>query len=65
MRIDREMHKAVQNSLLWKRFRAERIIEAEGGICEVVAGNVSHADEIVTMLDGCLAAFGRTGGEGS
>jgi hypothetical protein len=37
------MRKAVQNSLLWERFRAERIIEAEGGICEVVAGNVSRA----------------------
>jgi hypothetical protein len=43
MRIDREMRKAVQNSLLWERFRAEPIIEAEGGICEVVAGNVSRA----------------------
>ena len=33
MRIDREMRKAVQNSLLSERFRAERIIEAEGGFC--------------------------------
>ena len=37
------MRKAVQNSFFWKRFRAEPIIEAEGGICEVVAGNVSRA----------------------
>jgi hypothetical protein len=56
------MRKAVQNSLLWERLRAERIIEAEGGICEAVAGDVSHADDVVTMLDGCIAAFGRTGG---
>ena len=29
MRIGREMRKAVQNSLLWERLRAERIVEAE------------------------------------
>ena len=53
---------ALQNSFFWKRFRAEPIIEAEGGICEAVAGDVSHADDVVTMLDGYIAAFGRTGG---
>ena len=30
MRIGREMRKAVQNSVLWERYRAERLIEAEG-----------------------------------
>ena len=29
MRIGGEMRKAVQNSLLWERLRAERIVEAE------------------------------------
>jgi len=43
MRIGWEMRKAVQNSFFWKRFRAEPIIEAEDGICEVVAGNWSLA----------------------
>jgi hypothetical protein len=31
MRIGREMRKAVQNSVLWERYRAERLIKAEGG----------------------------------
>ena len=35
---------------------------AEGGISEAVAGDVSHAEAAVTMLDGCIAAFGRVGG---
>jgi hypothetical protein len=42
MRIGWEVRKPVQNSFFWKRFKAEPIIEAEGGICEVVAGNVSR-----------------------
>ena len=43
MRVGPEMRKAVQNSFFWKRFRAEPIIEAEDGICEVVARNGSRA----------------------
>jgi hypothetical protein len=62
MRIGWEMRKAVLNSLLWERFRAKRIIEVEGSICEAVAGDVSRADDVATMVDGCIAAFGRTGG---
>ena len=31
MRIGREMRKAVQNSVLWERYKAERLIKAEGG----------------------------------
>jgi len=36
-----------------------RIIEAEGGICEAVAGNVSHTEDVAAMVDACIAAFGR------
>ena len=61
MRIGWEMRKAVQNSFFWKRFRAEPLIEAEGGICEVVAG-IRVAGDIATMVDGCIAALGREGG---
>jgi hypothetical protein len=31
MRIGREMRKAVQNSVLWERYRAARLIKAEDG----------------------------------
>jgi len=37
----------------------KRIIESEGGICEVVAGNVSRADDVATIVDACITAFGR------
>src|SRR5215469_16184381 len=46
----------------------KRIIEAEGGICEVVAGDVSSSgrdrclggpDDVAAMVDTCIAAFGR------
>jgi NAD(P)-dependent dehydrogenase (short-subunit alcohol dehydrogenase family) len=37
----------------------KRIIESEGGICEAVAGNVSHADDVAAIVDACIAAFGR------
>ena len=40
-------------------FETKRIIEGEGGICEAVAGNVSHADDVAAMVDACIAAFGR------
>jgi hypothetical protein len=59
------MRKAAQNSFFWERSRAEPIIEPEGGICEVVAGYVSRAGHIAAMVHGCIAAFGREGGEGS
>ena len=37
----------------------KRIIEAEGGTCEAVAGDVSRADDVAAMVDTCIAAFGR------
>jgi NAD(P)-dependent dehydrogenase (short-subunit alcohol dehydrogenase family) len=37
----------------------KRIIEAEGGICEAVAGDVSHADDVAAMVDTCILALGR------
>jgi NAD(P)-dependent dehydrogenase (short-subunit alcohol dehydrogenase family) len=37
----------------------KRIIEGEGGICEAVGGDVSHADDVATMADACIAMFGR------
>jgi len=37
----------------------KRIIEAEGGICEAVAGDVSRADDVAVVVDACVAAFGR------
>jgi NAD(P)-dependent dehydrogenase (short-subunit alcohol dehydrogenase family) len=36
----------------------KRIIEAEGGICEAVAGNVSRADHVAAMVEACIATFG-------
>ena len=36
-----------------------RIIESEGGICEVVAGNVCSADDVAAMVDACIRSFGR------
>ena len=35
------------------------IIEAEGGICEAVAADVSRADDVAAVVDACVAAFGR------
>jgi NAD(P)-dependent dehydrogenase (short-subunit alcohol dehydrogenase family) len=37
----------------------KRIIEAQGGICEAVSGNVSRASDVAAMTDACVAAFGR------
>ena len=37
----------------------KRIIEAEGGICEAVAGDVSRADDVAAVVDACILAFGR------
>jgi NAD(P)-dependent dehydrogenase (short-subunit alcohol dehydrogenase family) len=37
----------------------KRIIGAEGGICEVVAGNAAHADDVAAMVDACISSFGR------
>ena len=37
----------------------KRIIEAEGGVCEAVSGDVSRADDVAAMVDNCIAAFGR------
>ena len=37
----------------------KRIIEAEGGICEAVAGDVSRADDVAAVVDACIQAFGR------
>jgi len=37
----------------------KRIIEAEGGTCAAVAGDVSRADDATAMVDTCIAAFGR------
>jgi len=64
MRIGREMRKAAQNSFFWERFRAEPFIEAEGGICEVVAGNVSLAISPPRSMAASRHLAGR-GGEGS
>jgi NAD(P)-dependent dehydrogenase (short-subunit alcohol dehydrogenase family) len=37
----------------------KRIIEAEGGICEAVTGDVSRDDDVSAMVSACIAAFGR------
>ena len=37
----------------------KRIIEQEGGVSEAVAGNVSRADDVATMVEACIAEFGR------
>ena len=37
----------------------KRIIEAKGGVCEAVSGDVSRADDVAAMVDNCIAAFGR------
>ena len=36
-----------------------QIIEREGGVCAAVSGNVSRADDVATMVEACIAAFGR------
>jgi NAD(P)-dependent dehydrogenase (short-subunit alcohol dehydrogenase family) len=36
-----------------------QIIEREGGVCETVSGNASRADDVATMVEACIAAFGR------
>src|SRR5215472_9943669 len=41
------------------RPQTEPFIEAEGGTCEAVAGDVSRADDVTAMVDTCIAAFGR------
>jgi NAD(P)-dependent dehydrogenase (short-subunit alcohol dehydrogenase family) len=37
----------------------KRIIEGEGGICEAIAGDVSRAHDVASMVDACVAAFGQ------
>jgi NAD(P)-dependent dehydrogenase (short-subunit alcohol dehydrogenase family) len=37
----------------------KQIIEREGGVCEAVSANVSRADDVATMVEACIAAFGR------
>jgi NAD(P)-dependent dehydrogenase (short-subunit alcohol dehydrogenase family) len=37
----------------------KRIIEGEGGICEAASGDVSLAADVATIVDACIAAFGR------
>ena len=37
----------------------KRIIEAEGGTCEAVAGDVSRANDVAAVVDTRIAAFGR------
>jgi len=37
----------------------KRIIEAEGGVCEAVAGDVSRTDDVAAVVDACILAFGR------
>jgi NAD(P)-dependent dehydrogenase (short-subunit alcohol dehydrogenase family) len=37
----------------------KRIMEAEGGMCEAVAGDVSRPDDVAAMVDTCIAALGR------
>jgi NAD(P)-dependent dehydrogenase (short-subunit alcohol dehydrogenase family) len=37
----------------------KRVIEGEGGVCEVVACDVSKAKEVAAMVDACMKAFGR------
>jgi len=37
----------------------KRIIEAEGSICEAVAGDVSRTDDVAAVVDACILAFGR------
>lgn len=37
----------------------KRIIEAEGGICEAVSGDVSRADDVASIARTCIEAFGR------
>ena len=37
----------------------KRIIEAAGGICEAVAGDVSRTHDVAAMVDTCIAAFGQ------
>lgn len=37
----------------------KRIIEAEGGVCETVSGNVAVAADVSAITDACLSAFGR------
>jgi NAD(P)-dependent dehydrogenase (short-subunit alcohol dehydrogenase family) len=37
----------------------KRIIEAEGGFCKAVSGNVSRAGDVAAIVDACFAAFGQ------
>jgi NAD(P)-dependent dehydrogenase (short-subunit alcohol dehydrogenase family) len=39
----------------------KRVIEAEGGFCKAVSGNVSRAGDVAAIVDACIAAFGRIG----
>jgi NAD(P)-dependent dehydrogenase (short-subunit alcohol dehydrogenase family) len=40
-------------------FETKRMIEAKGGICEAVAGNVARADDGAGIVGACIATFGR------
>jgi NAD(P)-dependent dehydrogenase (short-subunit alcohol dehydrogenase family) len=40
-------------------FETKLIIEAKGGICEAVAGNVARADDGAGIVGACIATFGR------
>ena len=37
----------------------KRIIEADGGICEAVSGDVSRGDDVASIARACIEAFGR------
>ncbi|HLI10741.1 MAG TPA: SDR family NAD(P)-dependent oxidoreductase [Alphaproteobacteria bacterium] len=37
----------------------KRIIADEGGICEVAACDVAHADQVEALVSRCISAFGR------
>ena len=40
-------------------FETKRMIEAKGGICEAVAGNVARADDGAGIVGACIATFSR------
>jgi NAD(P)-dependent dehydrogenase (short-subunit alcohol dehydrogenase family) len=39
-------------------FETKRIIEAEGGICEAVGGDVSKSQDVAAIVAACIATFG-------
>src|ERR1700746_1079619 len=44
---------------LYAALETKRIIVAEAGICEAVAGDVSRAADVAAAVDACILAFGR------